>query len=73
MSVAVVITSAQLKSDGYIYATGTVAGGQPLNVSVAMNTLLGMTAAQVQLYLALLLVQQNGGSVLASLEGTVNV
>lgn len=79
MAVAVVIQSATLQSDGYIHAHGTVAGGtavdtQPIN----LDNLLGMTVAQIQVYIALQLciaainAGQQGALVLTALATTVN-
>ena len=80
MAVAVVIQNAVLENDGFIHALGTVAGGAAISIApVNLNDLLGMTVAQIQVYIALLLCiaameagQDLSGVALAALQTTVN-
>jgi hypothetical protein len=72
MAVSVVITSATLKPDGYMYVIGTVAGA-PVSLAILLTTLLALPLAQIQNYIALqMCAAANVSIAFASLAGTVS-
>jgi hypothetical protein len=79
MPIPIVITTANLKPDGFIYVTGTVNGGATVSASVQLTQVVSLSIAQIQIYLALLLAIAAGVAgqrtelPLASLETTVDV
>jgi hypothetical protein len=76
MSIPVVISSVQLETDGFIHASGTVNGGPTVSINpIYVNNLpFDLTAAQLQLYIAVLLCVASGTTItFTSLEGTINV